>query len=527
MVTKGSIATAQALLKEERIRITEEEKKKIMEELKKATSPERARDEPHVLAYYRGGAFGAGKAFSHRIPDIVVFPKSKEEVREILRIATEYAIPVTPVGRQTTLVAGRPLNGGIVLDFMGMKKIHKVDTEHGYVVVEPGVTLHELIETIRPKGYTVAMGSYFTSFPVIAPLVNWGAMHNFTNRMSDQVIGLEMVTPDGSILYTGTMLLRDCEHWTDVQNCSVHLTNLFSPHYGTLGVITRAAIRIWPLLEKTALPIFGFDNFEAAFRWTHAMAKSSMVDQAMVWNWVLCAITDCRRTVGYLDYMEDRMRCQQDEAPKEMGLYNCYAWAQMRGYKEEIEGALKTANRLARQYGGKYLPEKELEEKLPNLLKYFLGSHKEFRQNEERGVGVGPETAGGATTQFTGTVEEIIKLYKGLVEKFKEFGFKNWCYYTRMYNSGQTPWFRFFPALAPTTQEDQKEVFQLRNEVTKFALENYNVNLMLDPFIYNDPENPEKVKARQEPIRRLLSAVQREFDPQGIMTPIMKKYTLL
>lgn len=517
----------EAMLKEEPFKVPAEKKKEIIEQLRKVTNSDRVKDEPHVLAYYRGPAFNyASKMVGRRLPDIVVYPESAKEVQAILQIASNYRVPVTTVTLQSTSPGAVPYKGGIVLCLMGMKRIEKVDTDHGYAIVEPGVTIAQLMKIIRPQGYAVGKGSYYSTFSVVATLAAQSAMHNFSNRMWDQIVGLEIVTPDGSIIYTGTMAHTDCEHWTDVQ-CSIsHIKDLFIPSSGTTGVITRAAVRIWPLLEKTALPVFGFDTFAAAFRWSRAMAKSSMADQVTLWNWVVTGGVNYRKTERFLDFMEARMKYNQDDAPRELGLFNCFGLVQMRGYEEEIRGALRTAKRLARQYGGLYLPERELQKKLPNVWRYWSMSWKEFRCEEGDDPSMPHETVD-MTTQFMGRTEEIIDVYTGLKKKFKEFGYKNWCYYTRYMNSGQAPWFRFFPPVEGTTQEDLQKTARMRQAIVKYVLDNYKVTVHRDDFMFNDPENPSDFITRVKPIRRLLSAVQKEFDPEGIMNPVMKKFALL
>lgn len=519
-------ATAMALFKEERINLSEEEKGKIVEELKKAMSGERVRDEPHVTAFYRGAAFsGAAQFFNHVIPDIVVYPKSKEEVQKILSIASKHKVPITVTQTQNLQFGNRPLNGGIVIDTSKLQKIHKIDTQHGYAVVEPGVTLKQLADRVRPLGYTIAKGNYPASMSVVVTFAPWFAMHNFANRMNQQVIGLEMVTPDGSTIYTGNKVYKDSEFWTDVQNSCPQLTNLFIPSYATTGVITSAAVRIWPLLEETALPMFGFDDFESAFRWSQYMAKSSMTDQTMVWNWVTAGSTNFRKTERDLDMLEARMTYFQDETPESVGLYNCYGFVQVRGFKEEVEGAVKAAKRIARQYGGKYVPEKELKEKLPTWWSYLSTMWKDHNVAEPGGTHVvieGQITLG----NITGPTEEIIKSYKYVTEKVKEFGYKNVGFYTRMFNGGQTPWYRFFPVIDTHTQEEILESQQMMDQILDGVLNKYDVNLMYNDFMFNDPENPENVRERAKPNRRIMSAVQKEFDPEGIMTPFMKKYSL-
>ena len=543
---EGDSATLEAISKEETVKIPEAEKKKIIEELREVASPERVRDELYVRVYYRGTAFCINaKNLADRIPELVVYPQTQEEVKGILKIASKYKVPVTVVGTQTTMMGARPLKGGIVLDIMGMKQIHKIDFEHGYAVVEPGVTIEQIMEEIRPKGYTLAVGHFPVNFSVVSTLVAYKADHNMTNKMWDQVVGVEMTMPDGTILYTGTEIDADAELWTDVQHSFTGLKDLLGPHGATLGVITRAAVRIWPLLDKTAVPVFGFDNFESAARWSHAMAKSPVVDQAMVANWVYLGGPNYSGLPDrFLDFIEARMKYDQEETPTELGIFNCYGWVGLRGYEEEVDGALAVAKRLAKQFGGKYLPEEELAEKMPGALMFWRNQHRDLWPEWWGGPEprLGPQTepeikvraivgTGGLeeamSATWTGPIGEIIKMYSGIAKKWRDYGYKNFAVKTRMYNSGQAPWLRFIVPLDGTTEKDLQESLRIRDEVTQWVLQNYSVVSGRMEFPFNDPQNPRNVTERAKPVRRLLSAVQKEFDPENIMNPVHKKYTLL
>ncbi|MEM3697305.1 MAG: FAD-binding oxidoreductase [Candidatus Bathyarchaeia archaeon] len=538
-------STAKAVLEEKPFTLSLEEKRKIVAELKKVISSERVRDESHICACYRGGGGGPSvpvRLMSIRSPDIVVFPKSTEDVRNALLIASKYKIPVVPVSGHTNPPV--PLLGGIVLDMTSMNKIHKIELEHNYAVIETGVTIGQLQEAVGPN-YLIPKGSYPPSLPVISPLIFWGAQHNFVNRMWDQIIGLEVVMPDGSVLYTGSMLYGDVEHWTDVQTSFIQLKNLFCPNHASIGVVTKAAVRIWPVLDKAALYVFGFNDFASAYKWSHAIAKSPMIDQVMVWPWT--TIGNFSGAINYcgLDWYEARANCDQDNPPQD--LFHCpyYVFIQTRGYFEEVDGALKAAQRLARQFYGKYFTEDEIFDKpivgswyLYSLMQYLAKSPKEVMELARNRLPPSlaqffikpPASPAGEapvlTIIFTGGVDEIIKFYDGLKNKFRELGRKNWGFYTRMFHSGQTPWFRFFPMIDAATQEDLAESLRMYQSIVKWALENYKVNVLREPFMMNDPNNPEEVKDRVKPVRRLLRAIQKEFDPENILNPLAKKYTL-
>jgi FAD/FMN-containing dehydrogenase len=516
-----------ALRNQEKVKIPEEQKKKMLDEFREVLSPDRVRDEPHITTYYRGPAHGTPRrVLSYVPPDMVVFPETREDVLEILKIASKYKVPVTPVGMQSTMVGGTPLNGGIVMDFMGMNKIHKIDMEQNYVIVEPGTTVQQVMNIVQPKGFAIAKGTYPSNFPIVSTLVSWFAQHNFGNRMLDQVIGLEVCTPDGSILYTGSMAYGETEHWSDVPQSAARLTNLFSPHQASIGVITKAAIRMWPMLDKTSLPVVGFNDFASAFRWTHDMAKSNMVDQTMIWCWVHVGGIEFQKTGRYLDYVEAKIKYKQEDVPEDLGLFNCYAFAGMRGYEEEIDGAVKVAERMAKKHGGTYLSEEWMAENLPNTWQYFSALHKDFRYDLSDSMGLSSE-GGGFSVQYMGEREEVIRMYEGSNKWFREMGWNNWRYYSRMFNAGQTPWLRYMPNSNSANQEEIKETVRIAGALNAYILENYEVNAENSMFYFNDPDNPEEVRDRAKPIRRLMRAVQKEFDPENILSPATKKYTLV
>lgn len=500
-------------------------KKKIIEELRKATDHERVRDEPHILAAYRGPSFTVfSKFMAKSLPDMVVFPESREEVQEVLKIASKYKVPVAVICGQAGVGGNVCYQGGILIELTKMNKIHKIDTEHDYVVVEPGVTVSQLMERIRPQGYAVAKGSYPSSFSVLSTTVTWLGQHHFVTRNWNNAIGFEMVTPDGSIINTGSKVYGDCGLWTEVQSSFPCLKDLFQTSYATTGVVTKAAIRIYPMLDKQAFPLVGFDDFESAFRWTHAMSKSPMVDTTMVWGWAVAAQLEYKQTERYLDYIEATLNCYNDETPKEIDMFNCFGWAMMRGYKDEIGGGIKTAKRFAKQFGGTFISEDELRQRWPNLWKSWVGHYSRFITGEHE-WGIGPEEVD-FTTQWFGPVDEIIKLYKGLSKKSEEFNYKNWPYYTRQFQGGRAPFFRFFPRVEGTTAEEVGESLQLRDALYKHSMEKYDVTINKDDFCLSDPENPENFKDRAKPIKRIMTAIQKEFDPENIMNPLMKKYTL-
>lgn len=542
---KASYETVEAIINEKPLELSEEERKKLVEDLKKALSPERVRDEPHIISYYNYyGYHPMGRTTGFKLPHVVVYPKSTEEVQQVMLIASKYRVPVIPVSGQSMSTIICP--GGIVVDLTSMNKIHKIDLEHGYAVVEAGVTIGQLKRAIGPN-FIIAKGSYPESYCVLSPLIANLAQHSFINRMLHQIIGMEIVMPDGTILYTGSMLFGDLtDHWSDFEASFTLLKDLFLPACGSTGIVTKAAIRLWPVLDRAAIFVYGFNNFASAYRFTHAISKSPMIDQTMVFPWVSVGFFGGGSLMFGLDWFECRANCDQDDPRRDLFPYPYFAFIQTRGYKEEVEAVEKVAQRIAGQFDGRYLPEDHLFrwpalggwyiwllmtylQRTPEELSEYIERLPPHIRDEYRKEPSHPwDEYYNYPGIIAGPVDEIIRFYDGLKMKLKELGWPNFGFYTRMIHYGQTPWFRFFPFLDAPSPEEEKKACAIIDSVMEWVFSNYNVYPGGATWFYaNDPNNPAEVVGRAKPVRRLLRAIQREFDPENILRPVAKKYTLL
>ncbi len=192
------------------------------------------------------------------MPDIVLMPQNSEQISEILKLANENRVPVTPRGSGTSLSAGHlPVYGGIVLDLSRMDSIISIDIENNIVEVEPGVICDELNEILKPYGYFFPPDPGSSSVCTIGGMVatNAGGIQAFKYGVTkNYVMYLEVVRPDGEILNLGTKVLKSVS--------SYNLKDLIVGSEGTLGVITKIGLRIRPLPQKRKLGFFVFDNID-------------------------------------------------------------------------------------------------------------------------------------------------------------------------------------------------------------------------------------------------------------------------
>ncbi|MFX1456461.1 MAG: FAD-binding oxidoreductase, partial [Promethearchaeota archaeon] len=147
------------------------------------------------------------------IPDIVVKPRTSEEISGILKVANKYGTKIIPRGGGADLTGGaKPIgDGGIVLDVTRMNKILDVDEENRIVTVEVGISWSELCEQLSNVGIGYYTGSTGPASGFSATV--GGGLSNNTvggggaamyGAVTEQCVGLEVVLPTGEIINTGS-----------------------------------------------------------------------------------------------------------------------------------------------------------------------------------------------------------------------------------------------------------------------------------------------------------------------------------
>jgi len=219
------------------------------------------------LGRHGGGIFTYHAA---RLPDAVVCPESRDEVAEVLRFANERGIPIVPFGEGSSLEAHTiPVHGGISLDLGRMDAIVEVRPDDFVARVQPGVTHERLNAELREHGllfpvdpgWDASLGGMAGTNASGTNAVRYGVMR-------DQVLDLEVVLADGTVMRTGGMAMKS--------SAGYHLTGLFVGSEGTLGVFTELTLRLYPVPEKVLAARAIFPGIEEAGRAAVAMIRSGM-----------------------------------------------------------------------------------------------------------------------------------------------------------------------------------------------------------------------------------------------------------
>ncbi len=207
---------------------------------------------------------------SPRRPDVVVFPKTTEEVSNILAYAHQHYIPVIPFGVGSSLEGHIiPVNGGLSLDFTLMNQIIEIRPDDFIAIVEPGVTRTQLNQALKKHGlfFPIDPGADATIGGMTATNAS-GTNSVKYGVMRDQVLGLEVVLADGKIIKTGGLAVKS--------SAGYNLTGLFVGSEGTLGVFTKIIVHLKGIPEFTAAVKVAFPSLAQAAQATATILKSGV-----------------------------------------------------------------------------------------------------------------------------------------------------------------------------------------------------------------------------------------------------------
>ncbi|MGK9232454.1 FAD-binding oxidoreductase [Inquilinus limosus] len=187
-------------------------------------------------------------------------PRSIEEASAVLALCHEAGVPVVPHGGRTGLVGGgasRP--GQIVLSTRRLDRILEIDTAARLAVVETGVTLQRLQEAAAEHGLTPGIDLAARGSATIGGMIatNAGGIEAFRRgTMRHRVLGLEFLRADGTVVSDLVRVLKN--------NTGYDLKDLIVGSEGTLGIVTRAVIRLERLVPPAATALVACTSAEAA-----------------------------------------------------------------------------------------------------------------------------------------------------------------------------------------------------------------------------------------------------------------------
>lgn len=210
-------------------------------------------------------------------PNVVLKPANAQEISQILQLANEFKIPVTPIGARTGLSGGALcIYEGIGLSMERLNKIIDIDERNLQVITEPAVITQVLREAVAEKGlfYPVdpsSQGSCWIGGNVAEN--SGGARAVKYGVTKDYVLNLEVVLPNGEIIWTGANTLKN--------STGYNLTQLMVGSEGTLGVITKIVLKLLPQNSHSVLMLVPFFNASQACEAVSAIFRAGIVPSAL------------------------------------------------------------------------------------------------------------------------------------------------------------------------------------------------------------------------------------------------------
>ncbi len=215
-------------------------------------------------------AFDAGA--DQAVPLAVVFAHTPKDVCSVMQYAAIQRIAVVPRGAGSGLTGGAvPAMGGIVLVLERMNRILEIDTDNLCAIVETGVITGTLQKAVEKKGLFYPPDPASAGFSTIGGNIaeNAGGMraakYGVTKRY---ILGLEVVLPDGRLVTLGSKCLKDVVGYS--------MTELFAGSEGTLGIITKAIVRLIPLPETLQTLAVSFPDIRAAGKVVPMLLKTGV-----------------------------------------------------------------------------------------------------------------------------------------------------------------------------------------------------------------------------------------------------------
>ena len=210
-------------------------------------------------------------------PEVVIRPRTAEEISAIMKICNQDKIPVTPRGAGTGLSGGAlPHLGGVLISTDRMNSILEIDERNLQVTTEPGVITEVLMDEVKKKKLFYppdpsSRGSCFIGGNIAEnsggpKAVKYGVV-------KDYVLNLQMVLPTGEIIWTGANVLKN--------STGYNLTQLTVGSEGTLGIVTKIVLKLIPLPQYDLLMLVPFRNLDQAAEAVSAIFRAGFVPSAM------------------------------------------------------------------------------------------------------------------------------------------------------------------------------------------------------------------------------------------------------
>jgi len=200
-------------------------------------------------------------------PACVVLPGSVEEVQSLLKVANRYKFPFVPRGSGMTFQAFPTKGGTIILDPKRMNRLIELNQKDMYAVIEPYVAFVQLFAEAQKHGLYIPTPLAGSQVSCLANYAWHGAYGNswITGIGAQNLLGFEMVLPDGEIVRSGSMACPGAGNfWNDGPGPDLRgfLRGGMFGHAGGMGIVTKISCKLWQWAGPEVFPTTGNANMK-------------------------------------------------------------------------------------------------------------------------------------------------------------------------------------------------------------------------------------------------------------------------
>jgi glycolate oxidase subunit GlcD len=228
-------------------------------------------DETELLVYECDGL----PLFKNR-PDVVVFPKTAQEVAAVVRAANEYGVPFLPRGAGTGLSGGAfAVEGGIIIELQGMNRILSIDQDNRIAVVQPGVVNLHISQAVAPYGLYYAPDPSSQMSCSIGGNVaeNSGGPHCLKYGMTtNHILAIEAVTAEGEVIRLGN---------PSGETIGMDLLGTIVGSEGTFMIVTEITLRLLPTPQAVKTLLAAFHSVEECSQTVSDVIAAGIVPSAL------------------------------------------------------------------------------------------------------------------------------------------------------------------------------------------------------------------------------------------------------
>jgi FAD/FMN-containing dehydrogenase len=322
-------------------------------------------------------------------------------------------------------------------------------------------------------------------------------------RHLDCIQDLEVVIPDGTVFRTGSAAFPGVGSHLRYGPYP-DLAGLITMAYGTLGVVTKAAIKIYPINECKKVALVAFDDLSPAVDFVKDITNNNIPEHSIIWFHQLWQLFGCDVNEPLPAVLHEDPR----KAPE--GVPYVVISVMLSGYEEVVDVQIKVCDKVAHKYGGHVLSDEEANEKMPITKEGFDILYTDYHQVEPNFFGLGASPMWITMS----APKDVKRVEKWALDKVSGLGVTPVLYYVQPFDFGRSMMFRVFFFPDPRDKEKLREISQTFGNMFEEAMNKYGAI----PMRHSPMGGPFKAT---NGFAEVLTRIKKVIDPNNILNRSM------